>query len=336
MLKLQLMMKVSVILPVFNEEKYIKNAIESVLSQTLTDFELIVVDDGSTDNTSDIVKGFDDERIKVIVQSNKGPGAARNKALETATGEYVMFLDGDDFFLSDALKSAYHEITSKKTDISIFQIIKYDGDKYSENSWFNLDNFPDEFENRIFSPHECRDFLFDISVSACQKIFKRQFLTEINAVFPEGIYFEDMPFFFYTFLKAERVSIIKKHLYVRRKHEGSITESVDSKFLDTVPAGQILMDIFIENGWYDAYLFDLIAFKINGPRYALMGIEEKYEESLYLLIKKDYESIKSTRYYEDYLENLGPVKRKFFCDILKSKNYQEFKILNQMKSSPAQ
>ena len=65
----------------------------------------------------------------------------------------------------------------------------------------------------------------------------QQFLTEINAVFPEGIYFEDMPFFFYTFLKAERVSIIKKHLYVRRKHEGSITESVDSKFLDTVPAG---------------------------------------------------------------------------------------------------
>jgi len=328
--------KISLILPVYNEEKYIKRAIESVLAQSFDDFELIVVNDGSSDNSLNIINTFEDDRIKILNQSNQGPGASRNNAMKIARGDYLMFLDGDDFFCRDAMKTAYLEITSKNCDISIFQIIKYDEDKYSQNSWFNLDNFPQDFENRVFSPHECKDFLFDISVSACQKIFKREFLTRINAGFPEGIFFEDMPFFFYTFLKSERVSIIKKHLYVRRKHEGSITESVDSKFLDTVPAGQILMNIFIENGWYDVYLFDLLAFKINGPRYALIGIEEKYKESLYLLIKKDYESIKSTGYYEDYLENLGPVKRKFFLDILKSDSYQEFKILNQMKSSPAQ
>lgn len=318
------MTKISVILPVFNEEKYIKDAVSSVLNQSFDDFELIVVNDGSTDSTLDIIESVDDNRIRLISQTNMGPGASRNAALKIASGDYVMFIDGDDIYCPDALKTAYGEITSKNTDISIFQIIKYDGEKYSQNSWFNLDNFPEEFESRVFSPHECRDFLFDISVSACQKIFKRSFLDKINARFPEGIYFEDMPFFFYTFLKSQRVSIIKKHLYVRRKHEGSITESVDSKFLDTVPAGQILMDIFTENGWYDMYLFDLVAFKINGPRYALMGIEEKYRESLYLLIKKDYESIKSSRYYDDYLENLGPVKRKFFCDILESKDYCDF------------
>ena len=171
-----------------------------------------------------------------------------------------------------------------------------------------------------------------MSVSACQKIFDREFLLKISARFPEGIYFEDMPFFFYTFLKSERVSLIKRHLYVRRKHEGSITESVDLKFLDTVPAGQILMDIFIENDWYDMYKFDLLAFKINGPRYALMGIEEKYRKQLYSLIKNDYESIKSSQYYDDYLENLGPVKRKFFSDILKSEDYESFKTLYQTKS----
>ncbi|WP_296881465.1 glycosyltransferase family 2 protein [uncultured Methanobrevibacter sp.] len=329
------MTKISVIMPVFNEERYIRKAIESVLSQSLTDFELIIVNDGSTDSTLDIINSFNDDRIILINQQNQGPGASRNNALKIAGGDYVMFLDGDDFYLRDTLKTAYGEISSKDCDISIFQIIKYDGDGYSENSWFNLDNFPEEFETRVFNPHDCRDFLFDISVSAAQKIFRRDFLENINAKFPEGIYFEDMPFFFYTFLKAKRVSIIKRHLYVRRKHEGSITESVDSKFLDTVPAGQILMDIFIENGWYDIYLFDLLAFKINGPRYALMGIEEKYKESLYLLIKKDYESIKLSSYYNDYLENLGPVKRKFFKDILKSDDYQEFKTLNQTNSSPA-
>lgn len=329
------MVKISVILPVFNEEKYIKKAISSVLNQKFKDFELIVVNDGSTDGTLNVIEGFRDERIRLITQSNQGPGAARNRALEIIEGDYVMFLDGDDWFCRDALEIAYGEITNNSTDISIFQIIKYDG-RYSQNSWFNLDNFPHDFENRVFNPHECGDFLFDISVSACQKIFKSSFLRDINARFPEGTYFEDMPFFFYTFLKAERISIIKKHLYVRRKHEGSITESVDSKFLDTVYAGQILMNIFIKNEWYDMYKFDLLAFKINGPRYALMGIEAKYREKLFELIKKDYCEIKSDQYYDDYIENLGPVKRKFMGDILKAKDYQEFRTLNQMKSSPAQ
>ncbi|WP_407376957.1 glycosyltransferase family 2 protein [Methanobrevibacter sp.] len=322
-------MKISIILPVFNEEEYVKNSIGSVLSQNFDDFELIIVNDGSTDNTLKIIERFEDERIIIINQANQGPGASRNNALKIASGDYVMFLDGDDEFCQDALETAYNEIKSKDTDISIFQIIKYDGEDYSENSWFNLDNFPESFENRVFNPHECGDFLFDISVSACQKIFKGSFLRKINARFPEGIFFEDMPFFFYTFLKAQRVSIIKRHLYKRLKHDGSITEVVDSKFLDTVRAGQILMDIFVKNGWYDMYTFDLLAFKINGPRYALMNIEEKYQEQLFDLIKKDYSLIKTSAYYEDFLKNLGPIKRKFFLDILKAKDYETFVEINK-------
>lgn len=323
------MSRISVVLPVFNGERYIKKAIDSVLNQSLDDFELIIVNDGSTDNTLEIINGFNDKRIILINQENRGPGAARNRALEIAKGEYVMFLDCDDWFFEDAFETAYSEASQKDTDITIFQIIKFDSGNFSENNWFNLNNFNETFENRVFNPHECRDFLFDISVSACQKIFKREFLNKINARFPEGIYFEDMPFFFYTFLNAERISIIKKHLYVRQKHPGSITESVDSKFLDTVPAGQILMDIFIESGFYDMYRFDLLAFKVNGPRYALMGIEDKYKEELYWLIKDDYEEIRKTKYYGDYLEDLGPVKRKFFTDILKSDDYNEFMTLNR-------
>ncbi|WP_298500985.1 glycosyltransferase family A protein [uncultured Methanobrevibacter sp.] len=320
-------MKLSVIMPAFNAEMYIREAIESVLDQDFDDYELIVVDDGSTDDTLNIINSFDDSRINTITQKRCGPGAARNVALKMAKGEYVMFLDSDDFFLDDAFRTAYSEAKSNDTDISIFQIIKYHEGTFSQNDWFNLDNFTDDFENRVFAPEECCNFLFDISVSACQKIFKRQFLEDIGAEFPEGIYFEDMPFFFYTFLSSKRISIIKRHLYARRKHSGSITESVDEKFLDTVEAGQIMMDIFTENGWYDTYKFDLIAFKINGPRYALMGIEEKYQKDLYDLIKTDYESIKSGPYYEDYLNNLGPVKRKFFHDILMSKDFEDFKSL---------
>lgn len=209
-------MKISVILPAYNEEKYIKNAIESVLNQSFNDFELIIVNDGSSDNTRKIIENIDDTRIKIINQTNQGPGASRNNAMKIAQGDYIMFLDGDDEYCPDALQIAYDEITSNNTDISIFQIIKYNGDSYSENNWFNLDNFPEEFENRVFDPHECRKFLFDISVSACQRIFKTSFLKEIDAKFPEGIFFEDMPFSFTLILKLKGY-LLSKSIYTSEK-----------------------------------------------------------------------------------------------------------------------
>lgn len=319
-------MKVSVILTAFNEEKYIRKAIESVINQTLSDFEFIIVDDGSTDNTLDIINGFEDERIRVISHDNIGPGASRNNAMDMAEGEYVMFLDGDDWFSENALEIAYSEAVKYNTDITFFQMINYDDEtsRIYENDWFNLNNFDKNFENRAFEPSQTKDFLFDMSVGVCQKIYRNSFLKDIGARFPEGILFEDMPFFFYVYLKASRISIIKKHLYFRRKHDKSITHIVDCKFLDTVPAGQEMMRRFVENGWYEEYKFDLIAYKINGPRFALRDIEEKCKKPLFDLIKNDYEEIKSSTYYTDFLENLGPVKKEFFLDVLKSDSYEEF------------
>lgn len=318
------MPEISVILPVFNGERYIRKSIESVLNQSFRNFELIIINDGSTDGTADIIASFDDDRIEIINQSNQGPGAARNNALKIANGEYVMYLDSDDWFCPDALDIAYREITGSNADFTFFQMINFDGERYYENDWFELKTFDSSFENRVFAPQETPGSIFDLSVGVCQKIYDRQFLESINARFPEGIFFEDMPFFYYVFLKAERISIVKKHLYVRRKHTKSITNVVDEKFFDTVPAGQELMRIFIENGWYDAYKYDLLAYKINGPRFALRDMPLKDKPYMFDLIKKDYEEIKRSQYYEDFLTQLGPVKKKFFLDVLESKNYEEF------------
>ena len=319
-----MMPKISVILPVFNGEDYIRQAISSTLNQTFSDFELIIVNDGSTDKTADIINEFDDEKIRIINQSNQGPGAARNNALKTVKGEYVMFLDADDFFTPDALEVAYGEITRFGADLTFFKMINFDGKSYYPNDWFELKQFDDSFENRAFAPGETPGSIFDLSVGVCQKIYDYEFLKKINAKFPEGIFFEDMPFFYYVYLKSQRVSIVKKHLYVRRKHAESITNVVDEKFFDTVRAGQILMDIFIENEWYDAYKFDLLAYKINGPRFALRDLPLKDKSHMFDLIKSDYEAIKSTEYYGDFLAELGPVKKKFFLDVLNSKDYEEF------------
>ena len=314
---------ISVILPVFNSEEFIRKAIESVLAQTFEDFELIIVNDGSTDSSKDIIDSFEDDRIRLISQSNQGPGAARNNALRIAEGEYIMYLDSDDWLCHDALEVAYGEITKFGADFTFFKMINFDGERYYENDWFELKTLQ-SFKNRAFKPSETPGSIFDLSVGVCQKIYNRNFLERIDARFPEGIFFEDMPFFYYVFLKAERISIVNRHLYVRRKHTSSITNVVDEKFFDTVPAGQELMRIFIENGWYDAYKFDLLAYKINGPRFALRDLPLKYKSHMFDLIKRDYEAIKSTKYYEDFLTQLGPVKKKFFLDVLKSGDYEEF------------
>ena len=319
------MSKITVILPVYNGEKYIRKAVESVLNQTLSEFELIIVNDGSSDNTLDIINSYQDKRIKIINQSNQGPGASRNNALDIARGEYIMFLDSDDWFSGDAFEIAYNHISKFRSDFAFFQMINYDNGRVYENDWFNLSSFDESFENRVFTPPEIDFSIFDLSVGVCQKIYNREFLKEINAYFPEGIYFEDMPFFFYVLLKAEHISIIKKILYYRRKHNGSITHIVDDKFLDTVKAGQILMDIFIKNDWFDIYAYDLIAYKINGPRYALRDIPLKYKDEMFNLIKSDYEQIKQSKYYGVFLKNLGPVKKKFFLDVVEARNYDEFK-----------
>ena len=247
--------------------------------------------------------------------------------MKIATGEYVTFLDGDDWFTEDAFEISYNEAKEKDTDITMYQMINYDDEtgRVYENDWFNLNNLDESFDNIVFSPEKTKDFLFDLSVSSCQKIYRNTFLKSIDASFPEGIYFEDMPFFFYVYLKAERISIIRKHFYYRRKHNASITHVVDANYLDTVEAGCELMRRFIANGFYEDYKFDLIAYKINGPRMALMDITEDAKEPMFNLIKEDYEKIKESEYYQDYLDNLGPKKKKFFLDVLNYDDYAQFK-----------
>ena len=236
------MVKISVILPVFNSEEYIKKSIESVLNQSFKDFELIIVNDGSTDSTLNIIESFTDSRIKLINQTNQCPGAARNNALKIAQGDYIMFLDADDLFSSDAFKIAYSNITKFNSDLCFFQMLNYNNGEFYENDWFNLSVFDESFENRNFAPDETPSSIFDLSVGVCHKIYNHDFLKKINAKFPENNYFEDMPFFFYVFLKSSKICIVKKNLYYRRKHNGSITHVVDEKFFDTVKVGQILMD----------------------------------------------------------------------------------------------
>ena len=119
--------KVSVILPVYNVEKYLKQCLDTIVGQTLKEIEILCVDDGSTDDSVQILKEYEqkDHRIKVLSQKNAGAGAARNLGLRHASGKYLSFLDSDDFFEPDMLETAYEQAERYQAEMVVFRSNQY-------------------------------------------------------------------------------------------------------------------------------------------------------------------------------------------------------------------
>lgn len=224
--------KVSVIIPVYNTSRYLRACLRSVLNQTLTSLEIICIDDGSTDDSPVVLAEFaeQDERIKVITQSNKGPSAARNAGLRISTGAYILFLDSDDYLEQNALQRLYETAVQQDLDILYFSgIAFFETPELADN----LQGYRDYYRRngkyeRVHSGRE----LFAIMVnskeyrpSACMQFIKADFLKSNGYTFYEGILYEDNLFTFQTILSAKRASCIPDVLYHRRIHGDSIVTS---------------------------------------------------------------------------------------------------------------
>lgn len=131
------MTKISVIVPVYNVEDYLGECLDSLITQTLSDIEIICINDGSTDNSLEILTNYSkrDSRIKIITQENKGLSSARNRGFEFINGKYTYFIDSDDILKSDALEKLYNLACDKNTDFIIFKLINFDSEtkEFSKN-----------------------------------------------------------------------------------------------------------------------------------------------------------------------------------------------------------
>lgn len=223
------MAKVSVIIPVFNTEKYLEECLDSILAQTIDDFEIICVNDGSTDNSYEILKQYETKfpNLFVIDRVNEGQSAARNKALEKASGKYIYFMDSDDILTSQALSELYELSEEKQLDIVYFS-----GTTFYESK--ELEEEMSIFANAYFRSGEydgvkngCEMLAellanADYSVSPCLQFIRKQLLDDANIRFREGIIHEDNAFTFKTLLSAERVSCINDIYFYRRIRETSV------------------------------------------------------------------------------------------------------------------
>ena len=224
--------KVSIVIPVYNTEKYLCQCLDSVINQTLTDFEIICVDDGSTDESPSILSNYEkrDSRFKVISQSNKGPGTARNIGMNQASGEYLIFLDSDDWFELDFLSKLVETCEIHQSDISICRSVEFDTEtgKESPSNWMlKTELLPSK--KTVFSPEEAATVLFQFTYGmAWDKLYRRSFLMNEGISFPNLKNSEDLAFVFPTLLAAKRIAVIEKVLVHHRINRSSSVSNTRS------------------------------------------------------------------------------------------------------------
>lgn len=219
---------ISVVVTIYNVEKYIHKCINSILNQTFKDLEIILVDDGSHDNSGKICDYYaaKDSRIKVIHQANQGVSVARNNAIKILSGDYIGFVDGDDYLNPDMYMNLYNAVCSDKSDIAIcgYTIVGEDG-KYIDE--YNL------IEEKVSGKELVkRDGI--VSNYVWNKLYHRDLFKSLG--FPVGKYFEDAFIMHEIFWNARLVSIIPYFGYNYVKREKSITYEVSDKLLDFIEA----------------------------------------------------------------------------------------------------
>ncbi len=240
------MPEISVIVPVYNVEKYIRKCLDSIINQTFKDIEIICVNDGSTDKSREILTEYQkkDSRIKIIDKKNGGLSSARNAGLKAAQGKFISFIDSDDWAEKTMLEKLYNNITALNSDISICAVHQYDETKQEINDsskYFTLGFFDETFDNKAFTYKDVKPFIMDVCVMAWNKLYRKSLIEECRAEFPDGLIWEDGPFFFSIFFKAEGVSIVRDFLYYYRiNRKGSIIQKGGKQFLDIIDVVELM------------------------------------------------------------------------------------------------
>ena len=214
--------KVSVIIPVYNTEAYLLEAVESIINQSLKEIEIIIVNDGSTDGCASIIEDLasKDSRIISLSQNNSGPSIARNNGLSHATGKYVYFMDSDDRLRSDALSMCYEMCKKKDLDFVFFE-----ADIIDNHSWAIDYHFRALAEDTIYNGYDLFNDLLDstqLKVPVWLYFIRRQYLSDNKIEFYPHIIHEDELFIVLLFLSAKCVQYIHQNLYNRRIRDDSI------------------------------------------------------------------------------------------------------------------
>lgn len=262
-------MRFSLIVPVYNVEQYIEKCLQSIVDQTFHDYEVIVVDDETPDNSMDIVRRFEEaypEKFIVIHQKNKGLGGARNTGVGVARGEYLLFVDSDDYLHPELLQTANQRLTEGNADLMIFNY-----DEVTVNGKVLNRVCACERDGILETPQERRELLLSLP-AAWNKVYRREFYLSSGVTFPDKTWYEDLVTRILV-AKAERIALCTEHFYYYVQRSGSIMNSnISPRKLEIIPMMDRVCDAFREESLWELFGAHLEASMLSSALHILDSI----------------------------------------------------------------
>lgn len=295
--------KVSIIIAAYNIENYIARCMESVVNQTFQNIEIIVVNDGSTDGTLKILNKFkeSDNRIKIITQENNGVMEARNTGFNYATGEYILFVDGDDWLELECIEKLYSKSNSENNDIVIFNFFwSYDDTIKFENAFNYKSN------DIIMNPLKSL-FIGNITPSIWTKFIRRKYITDNNVSFPSKINFaEDLATVSSLFISKPNVGILRENLYNYYQRRDSVTKQISPKILDVNKAILFIKEKLLENNIYNDFKkeFELMIYvHLFVQRFLTADSIKEIHKEVYKQYKEHKVETKNNSYINEFIRS---------------------------------
>ena len=286
---------VSIIVPIYNAEKYLNKCLDSLTKQTKKELEFILVNDGSTDKTEEIIKEYQDKRIKYFKNKNQGIGKTRNFGISKSTGKYLMFVDSDDYLEKDACEILYKKISKEGADLAICDFYKvYENGKTEE---IHLPKFSSTTLKKTPS------LINDINLSPWNKIYKRELITKNNLKFIENLKYEDAPFVINAMDKAKKIVKVDECLNYYVIHGNSETTVRDKKCFDILKIVAIIRENLKEKKYLKEEI-DKLTVRIltnytiqqRNQKDKKIGLE--FVDEAFKYLKKEVPDYKKNKYYK--------------------------------------
>lgn len=325
---------VSIIVPVYNVEKYLSKCLDSLVNQTFSDLEIIVVNDGSTDNCKDIIEKYEKKYsniIKVLNQSNQGLSDARNNGLKLATADYIMYVDSDDYINLDMVEKMYNKITKDNADVVICGNNVVDEDyNILSSSYPDKNNYTDIIEQTIFG-----------NMCAWNKIYKKSLICNNHLKFRSRVWYEDIDFSYKLLICSKKITFLKENLYNYLLRKDSIMNNKKAnRNLELLLSFNEIIDYSKQNSVYEKFYPAIEYLCINHIYIAAVtriinsqiepNNKKKLIKEFILYVKNNFPNFK----YNKYLKKISKNKKIIYI-LINLKQYWLVKLIFSIKKGVA-
>ena len=319
--------EISIIIPVYNPGKFINKCLNSIIHQTFKNIEILCIDDGSTDNSLNILKEFqkNDKRIRIFSQENLGAAASRNLGIENSKGKYILFVDADDWIEEDMCEKLYNHAEYLGSDMVLFNSIEHKpNNQFRERIYFDNNTFKEDYKEFTFDYNFKKNLVMNSMLVVWSKFYSVNFLRKFDLKFSNHEIFNDVQFHIKSMLHAKKISYFPEILY----HYIRLDHPFLQNTRGSTKVSLIIFDIFKEikeylllNGFYNDFELEFLIFILNQSEVRLDIISIDYKEEFFDILKY---FILSENFSIENLKKLSLKHFKFYVHVINSKSYFEF------------